>query len=176
MAHTQVSDSETAEQLKAFYKAFFSGGNPRSARLVEQFRHVSHQMYRLGEASLNESGLSYAQYRTLMLLFFEEWRGNCGGMNPSKISERQGTGRNNISALVRGLEEDGLVERRLDEDDRRRFNIVLTDEGRQRVRQLAALHMKSMDALFAAFSDEEMETLRALLTRLNASAESCLEE
>ena len=52
---------------------------------MDQFRHVSHQMYRLGEASLNEAGFSYAQYRVLMSLLFDEWLGNSQGLNLSLI-------------------------------------------------------------------------------------------
>ncbi len=158
--------------MEAFTRSLFTTSDPRAARLMDQFWRVSHRMFRLGEASLNESGLSYAQYRLLLLLLFEEWLGNNDGMNPSTISDQQGKGRNTISALIRGLEDDGLVERRLDERDRRRFSIALTEAGRQRVRQHANLHMRFVGDLFAAFTPEEMETLSALLTKLNSCAES----
>jgi DNA-binding MarR family transcriptional regulator len=120
-------------------------------------------MYRLGETSLNEAGFSSAQYHVLMSLLFNEWLGNHDGMNPSEISSQQGTGRNTVSALIRSLEEDGLIERRLDERDRRRFNIGLTDTGRQRVRQQANGYMRFADDIFTAFTPEEMETFSALL-------------
>jgi DNA-binding MarR family transcriptional regulator len=133
-------------------------------------------MYRLGEASLDEAGFSYAQYRVLMSLLFDEWLGNPDGMNPSAISAQQGTGRNTVSALIRGLEEDGLIERRLDKTDRRRFNIALTDVGRQRIREHASRHMAFVSHLFAAFSAEEMATLSALLEKLNDCAQAFKEK
>lgn len=165
-------DPERAKQMEAFTTSLFAASEPQAARLMDQFWRVSHRMFRLGEASLNESDLSYAQYRVLLLLLFEEWIGNDNGLNPSTISDHQGKGRNTISALIRGLEEEGMVERRLDEADRRRFNIALTEAGRQRVRQHANLHMRFVGELFAAFTAEEMETLSALLTKLNSCAES----
>ena len=97
-------------------------------------------------------------------------------MNPSAISAQQGTGRNTVSALIRSLEDDGLIERRLDDNDRRRFNIALTDAGRQRVRQHANSHMQFVDHIFAAFSAEEMETLGGLLQKLNHCAQSYKEQ
>ncbi len=171
MTIIQDIDAQRAEQLKAFAESLYSKGDPRATRLMDQLRQVSHQMYRLGEASLNEAGFSYAQYRVLMSLLFNEWLGNTDGMNPSEISAQQGTGRNTVSALIRTLEDDGLIERRLDENDRRRFNIALTEAGRQRVRQHANSHMQFVDHIFAAFSTEEMETLGALLQKLNQCAQ-----
>jgi DNA-binding MarR family transcriptional regulator len=145
-------------------------------RLMDQFRRVSHVMYRLGETSLNESGFSSAQYRVLMSLLFDEWLGHHDGMNPSEISDQQGTGRNTVSALIRSLEEDGLIERRLDERDRRRFNIGLTEDGRQRVRQQANSYMQFTDAIFAAFTPEEMETFSNLLQKLTHCAHTFKEQ
>lgn len=172
----QDIDPQRAEQLKAFAESLYAEGSPRATRLMDQFRHVSHQMYRLGEASLNEAGFSYAQYRVLMSLLFDEWLGNSQGLNPSEISAQQGTGRNTVSALIRTLEDDGLIERRLDENDRRRFNIALTEAGRQRVRQHANSYMQFVDHIFAAFSAEEMETFGALLQKLNHCAQSFKEQ
>jgi DNA-binding MarR family transcriptional regulator len=172
----QDIDPQRAEQLKAFAASLYSKGDPRATRLMELFRQVSHQMYRLGESSVNEAGFSYAQYRVLMSLLFNEWLGNADGMNPSEISAQQGTGRNTVSALIRTLEDDGLIERRLDENDRRRFNIALTEAGRQRVRQHATSHMQFVDHIFTAFSDEEMEMLGALLQKLNHCAQSFKEQ
>ncbi|MBP8949622.1 MAG: winged helix-turn-helix transcriptional regulator [Candidatus Promineofilum sp.] len=176
MTIIQDIDTQRAEQLKAFASSLYSKGDPRATRLMDQLRQVSHQMYRLGEASLNEAGFSYAQYRVLMSLLFNEWLGHTEGMNPSEISAQQGTGRNTVSALIRTLEDDGLIERRLDENDRRRFNIALTDAGRQRVRQHANSHMQFVDHIFTAFSDEELETLGALLQKLNQCAQSFKEQ
>ena len=62
----QDIDPQRAEQLKAFAESLYAEGSPRATRLMDQFRHVSHQMYRLGEASLNEAGFSYAQYLSLI--------------------------------------------------------------------------------------------------------------
>ena len=170
MAHDH--DPQRAEQLQAFAQSLHTAGDPRAMRLMDQLRQVAHQMYRLGEASLNEAGLSSAQYRVLMSLLFNEWLGNDNGMNPSEISAQQGTGRNTVSALIRSLEDDGLIERRLDESDRRRFNIGLTEAGRQRVRQQADRYFQFAGGMFAGFSDEEMATLGALLQKLNHCAQA----
>lgn len=172
----QKATKETGHQLVAFAESLYGEGDPRVHRLMDELRKVAHQLYRLSENSLEESNLSYAQYRILMTLLFNEWRGNTKGLNPSEISDTQGTSRNTISALLRGLEEEGLLERQLDDDDRRRFYIRLTEAGRGKVRDHARQHMQFVASTFAVFTSEELETLGSLLGRLNHCAQAVRDE
>jgi DNA-binding MarR family transcriptional regulator len=158
------------EHWSTFIRSLCPHSDPRAARLMHDFRIVAHQIYQLGESSVETAGLSYAQYRILMHLMFCEWAGNCEGLNPSEISATQGTSRNTISALIRSLEDEGLVERQLDNDDRRRFNIHLTEAGRRKVLDNVERHVRSVEGVFDVLSDEEMETLSALLRSLNRRA------
>lgn len=167
MAQPKQFSSEFRQQLMAFAETLYRDGDPRAIHLMDEMRMVSHQIYQLGETSLQASGLSYAQYRILMGLAFNEWRGNAEGLNPSEISEQQGTSRNTISALIRTLEEEGLIARHLDHEDRRRFNIHLTEAGRQRIRDHTEQHIQLVGAIFAALTPEEMEALSGLLRKLN---------
>ena len=172
MPNPSGPNGEKARQMIAFAASLCTGGDPRAVRLMDEMRRVSHQLYQLGETSLLSADLSYAQYRVLMSLLFHEWLGHTGGLNPSEISDQQGTGRNTISALIRGLEEAG----QLDEEDRRRFNIRLTEAGRVRVRDHASRHMRTAADIFAALTPEEMETLSALLRKLNDHAQAVKEQ
>lgn len=172
----QPPDNETRHQLLAFAESLYAEGDPRVHRLMDELRKVAHQLYQLSENSLDETDLSYAQYRVLMNLLFNEWRGNTQGVNPSEISANQGTSRNTISALIRGLEEGGLIERQLDQVDRRRFYIRLTDAGRSKVRDHARQHMQLVANLFAVFNSDELDTLGSLLGRLNQCAQAVRDE
>lgn len=142
--------------------------DPKTIRLMDELGFVSRSMYHMGEQSVDEAGLSFAQYRVLMHLFFAEEMGGRGKLNPSEISDRQGVSRNTMSSFIRNLEEDGLIERKLDPDDRRRFNISLTDSGRALVSQHTRNHLETIDHCFSALSAEEQETLFQLLQKLGA--------
>jgi DNA-binding MarR family transcriptional regulator len=172
MLRTHPPNAEAGQQLVTFIQSLHSEGDPQVHRLMDEMRKVAHQLYRLSETSLETADLSYAQYRVLMGLYFNEWLGNTDGLNPSEISERQGTSRNTISALIRGLEEAGLIERDLDRHDRRRFNIRLTEAGRDKVRAHANQHMRLVANIFAVLSSDELETLGRLLNKLNQCAQS----
>jgi DNA-binding MarR family transcriptional regulator len=174
MARAFHSSNELRPSLIAFAESL--GGDPRAMRLMDEVRQVAHQLYQVNEAGLEAAGLSYAQFRILMSLLFNEWQGNEAGLNPSEISEQQGTSRNTISALIRSLEESGLIERRLDQEDRRRFNILLTEAGRCKLRDHAQQHVRTTNDLFAALSAEEMETLSSLLRKLNRCAHTIKEQ
>jgi DNA-binding MarR family transcriptional regulator len=87
-------------------------------------------------------------------------------LNPSEISERQGTSRNTVSALIRNLEDEGLVERDLDKEDRRKFNIRLTEAGRALVSEHASKHMRIIAGCFSTLNGDEQEALSQILNKL----------
>ena len=59
-----------------------------------------------------------------------------GSMSVSEISKRFGIAKPNITPLVDRLVNAGLVDRVRSETDRRVVNIVILEEGRQRLQQI----------------------------------------
>jgi DNA-binding MarR family transcriptional regulator len=165
---TWLEDKERRQKWMQFMQEFHPQIDPKTIRLMDELGFVSRSMYHMREQSVDEAGLSFAQYRVLMHLFFAEQMGDRSELNPSEISDRQGVSRNTMSAFIRNLEEEGLVERRLDPDDRRRFNISLTDSGRAIVSDYTRDHLKTVDQCFSALAPDEQETLFNLLQKLGA--------
>lgn len=158
---------EQRKKWMAFFQEMAPEVNARALHLMDEMRLVSHALYQIGELSVAATGLSYAKMRLLMGLHFaEEIEGRSDGLNPSEISDRQGTSRNTISALVGDLEDEGLIERSLDPEDRRRFNIRLTEAGRNLVHAHVSSHLRTVHGCFAALDPEEQESLIALLSKL----------
>ena len=137
---------------------------------MDEMGFVSRAIHHVGAQSLDMAGLSYAQYRVLMQLFFAEKMGDRRDLNPSEISHRQGVSRNTMSSLIRNLEDDGLVERRLDPEDRRRFNISLTENGRSLVTDYARQHLSTIGGCFSVLTSDEQETLSQLLRKVGTQA------
>jgi DNA-binding MarR family transcriptional regulator len=102
----------------------------------------------------------------LFRLMAEEDRGNTAGITPSEFSRNQNVSRNTISALLRGLEEQGLIERRLDEQDRRVFRIGVTQAGRDVVAQLGPKMVKDSSQMVSGLADAEQAQLVELLGKL----------
>jgi DNA-binding MarR family transcriptional regulator len=143
---------------------------------MDQMHRVSHSLLRIGESSLADSGLSLAKYRILMsLMKCEKIEGKLD-LNPSEISVRQGTSRNTISSLISDLEEEKLVERRLDTNDRQKFKIRLTESGRDKVHKHAGMHLGAIAQIFGVLNVEEQENLSHILSKLDISARGQIKE
>lgn len=159
-------DSKKRERWVTFVHALTPEIDPGAIRLMDQMRMVSHSLYQIGESSLAAAGLSYAKYRLLMGLMFSEEIEGRQELHPSEISQRQGTSRNTISALIGDLEDEGLVERHLNRKDRRRFNIKLTAAGRALVHEHVRKHFRVIGGCFSALTSDEQQTLSLLLAKL----------
>lgn len=160
-------DRQKREQWLAFVQTLSPAADPRTVRLIGLLHRTGHALARVGESSLSAAGLSYAQYRLLMSLLFCEQFEDKGELNPSEISERQGISRNTASALIGKLEAEGLIERELDQTDRRKFIIRLTPAGRELVRDHASQHFHTIHECFNVLTPEEQEVMGQLLERLN---------
>lgn len=164
---TSIFDAEKRQKWITFVQRLNPDIEPRAVRLMDEMRMVSHTIYLIGESSLQNTGLSFAQYRVLLSLLFSEEIEGRPELNPSEISERQGTSRNTISGLIRTLEDEGLIERRLDQNDRRKFNIRLSAAGRDLVQRHAHRHMSTIGGCFSSLTSEEQSTLSRLLKKLS---------
>jgi DNA-binding MarR family transcriptional regulator len=166
-----LHDKEKQEKWIRFMQSLSPDIDPKAVRLMDEIGFAFRAIHHVGEQSLDEAGLSFAQYRVLMHLFFAEQMGTRSELNPSEISDRQGVSRNTISSLIRNLEDEGFVERKLDPHDRRRFDISLTDNGRSLVMNHARQHLVTVGTCFNILTSDEQETLSQLLHKVRTHVE-----
>jgi DNA-binding MarR family transcriptional regulator len=105
----------------------------------------------------------------LMRMYAEELGGNLDGITPTQFSHFQSVSKNTISALLRGLEEQGFVQRTLDPHDLRLFRIQLTPAGRELVQKNIPERVRLLNQLVSGLSPAERASLVALLEKLYAS-------
>jgi DNA-binding MarR family transcriptional regulator len=84
----------------------------------------------------------------------------------------------NITGLVDHLEQDGLVERLPDPEDRRATRVRLAPAGKQKLSEIKNEMGSSRHGVVAGFTDEELNQLRHLLLKLfrNTTANRELEK
>ena len=116
------------------------------------------------ERALKPHDLTFARYEVLMLLSFTR-----GGALPiTKVGERLMVHPTGITKLVDKLEQQGLVQRLANPDDRRGILAEITDEGRTRAAE--ATRAVTEVRFGADLDDDDLELLVALVRRWRASA------
>src|SRR3954449_10277385 len=93
------------------------------------------------------------------------------GASQQEIGGRMGLDPSGLVGAIDELEGMGLVERRRDPADRRRNAIALTADGTATLRRARRLVSDSARELLGALDDAEVETLVALLAKVEAGGE-----
>src|ERR1700755_3422092 len=82
------------------------------------------------------------------------------------LSQRTGVDPSSMVARMDVLEERGLVERRRKADDRRAYEIRLTDKGRTVLGELRGVAAQHMERMLAPLGPDERKQLNELLRRI----------
>lgn len=108
--------------------------------------------------ALASDRLSFLEGLTLAALFFEAPR----PVKPSQLAETFGTTRGNVSHCITSLEAKGWLQRRIDPEDARAYQLTLKPQGKRcAVRVIAAL-----DKLQREFEGEIGKNALAEMVRL----------
>ncbi|WP_426626035.1 MarR family winged helix-turn-helix transcriptional regulator [Leifsonia sp. McL0607] len=88
-----------------------------------------------------------------------------GALRPTDLAATLGTGKANISKIVRRLEEIGLVARVPAPRDERSVLVTLTDEGRVLGERIMEVAQAQVDEVTLGWDPQEVENLRRYVAR-----------
>lgn len=139
--------------------------------LVDELFDTTTELRTYVEARLRPLGASVARLRALRILAREGVP-----LRMRDLSEMLGVAARTTTAIVDGLERDGLVERVRHPEDRRAFLLSLTDAGRGHHAEAEAEDARALAVATGTLAAGEREQLRALLAKIrdavgDASAE-----
>lgn len=127
----------------------------RNNKLIWNFRDIGHTMHQISEGR-------GSQKRILILL--RETK----GMTQKELTARLGVQPGSASEVLNKLEQGGLISRTPSETDHRTMDIRLTPDGEALAKEASAKRAERHEQMFAVLSEEEKDTLIALLERVNA--------
>ena len=134
----------------------------RSERALLNIMHTGSCLRNVANEALKGYDLTDSQYNVLRIL-----RGQQGKpMNLFEIVSRMVHRDSNVSRIVDKLELKGLVERKVDEKNRRRVDITITPAGIELLQSIQPALISSIEATFSALKAEEIELLDTLLNKL----------
>ncbi|MBD8555233.1 MarR family transcriptional regulator [Rhizobium sp. CFBP 8762] len=114
-------------------------------------------------AKLGTFSLSEAKFLLLFLLDQAD-----KPLKPHRLATLAGVTRATVTGLLDGLERDGLVERHVNDTDRRSVDIALTPKGRTVIAEAGTVHRRWIASLFGHLSTADVDCLMRLLPVLRA--------
>ncbi|MFH0736071.1 MAG: MarR family transcriptional regulator [bacterium] len=90
----------------------------------------------------------------------------CPGLTQSEIAMRSFKDKTNVTRMLNVLEKHGHIERRENSNDKRTYNIYITDKGTMLLEQLIPIVMSMNAAAYKNFTPNEMKQLHFLLNKL----------
>jgi DNA-binding MarR family transcriptional regulator len=169
----EVKNEDAAERMRAHLRSHMQEtmgvSDASGLELLILVRMVNNLYDNAGAPKNGAEEMSGPRWALLIRLLGEEKHGNKNAVTPTYLSRCQNVSKNTMSSLIRGLEEQGLVARKLDPVDKRIFHIGLTPEGRRLVEEVGKEHLERLNWLVEGLSEAEKEELSGLLSKLHRS-------
>jgi MarR family transcriptional regulator, organic hydroperoxide resistance regulator len=105
-------------------------------------------------------GLTHGQFFMVVAIMDEE------GMLPSELADKTAQDRSTTTGLLDRLENDGWVERKTDQKDRRTLRIFLTPKARELREPILKLFKETNQAYLDRFTPQEWDQMQSFLCRL----------
>ena len=163
------TEFESSAELEA-YRQGYAWADPAALELYRRLAAADAARRSALVRRWNAIGLSKAtgQHTVLRNLYFAE----AYRMTQTEIGRSMNVTSSNVTRLIDGLEQDGLVRRVSDTADRRVTFVELTDEGCEVAARIAPAVVQFAVDMAGAFTEDELRTLLDLLARLQAHAEA----
>jgi DNA-binding MarR family transcriptional regulator len=142
---------------------------------------IFHQTYdlvtRCKEMTFSKTSMTDQQHQVLWLMeLYEDAIG--GPLTISDLAALLYRSMNSTSSIIDRMKKNGLVEKKRDLPDERAIRLIMTPKGKEMLKEGSQPSNALIKKLFTTFSDEELDTLVALLKKLKveASKESNIED
>lgn len=134
----------------------------------ETERALFRALHRFGKANTGQivemEGLTQGEFFGLAMLH-EHLKNHPEGMHVRELADKARVSPPRVSRMLRDMEEKGLIERRIDRDDRRNTYITLTEAGEAARQRTAARLSTFLDRVVDRMGPENIRTMIDLWNR-----------
>ena len=120
------------------------------------------------ERQISDMGIHHSQHRTLMQLA----RRQEDIPSQKELAEIMGVSPAAVTTILKKLEKEGYVSRSATDEDNRRNEIRITEEGLAKVTESRAFFEATDRAMFEGFSPEEMEQFVSFIRRMDRNLDA----
>ncbi|MBC7690826.1 MAG: MarR family transcriptional regulator [Methylotenera sp.] len=152
---------------KEFYQSLsktFPCIDPSSVETLLRLRKLAADLDKGIDQFLQSHSLLSGRFSVLMQLAYAK---DPEGLKSITLAELLGVTRGNMTGLLDGLEEAGLVVRVSDSRDRRIAYIQLTKKGRDTVTKVGADYFKRVCKMMSRVSEKEKSSMNKSLEKMN---------
>jgi DNA-binding MarR family transcriptional regulator len=135
------------------------------ARTFLLFVQTADAVLKYSEAVLTKAGLSLIKHMVLQLL-----QSHGGTLTQSEIARLTLREKHNITTLVRRLKRDRLIEVKKNITDKRSFNVIITQKGKQALLDTAPASRVIVKQVMSSIPDSSAAALERSLKRLRENA------
>jgi DNA-binding MarR family transcriptional regulator len=147
-----------------------NGSDDKFRAMVDDLIAFADKLQRIREALARQMQLTPPQYNILMVLA----HAGQPGMTISEMAQRLRVSVPFIVMETRRLDDANLLEKKVDERDRRRVNLELTEKGKAALVEISPLQCDVNDILFSSLDRKRFEALHKLTNGLLNSCDAGL--
>ena len=137
--------------------------NPSALKTLAELMRTGSDLMAAFEGFLKGAGLSQGRFLTLIVMN----RTPYDAVNPSTLAEKMGVTKATMTGLLDGLQKEGLIERQVSPEDRRRVGVRLTDKGRRTLENILPDYYRYFARLTTYLDEGERQNLLSLLKKVN---------
>jgi DNA-binding MarR family transcriptional regulator len=131
------------------------------ALMIRSILQISAELQKRLDVFVRPFDLTMQRMGVLLVLFFSDQQ-----LSPSELGERLFVTRGNMTGLIEGLVNEGLVQRVRRANDRRAHDLELTEHGRAVVEEYMPHHRRALAGLLGGLDAAESIQLAKLLQKL----------
>ena len=157
-----LKDLPTDTTLPEFSRRY-PNMNPSAIKACAALLRTGSELLTAFEAILGHHGLSQGRFLTLIVMN----RNPDEAASPSSLAEKVGVKRATMTGLLDRLERDDLIERRADQQDRRKIGVRLTPKGRQVLAEMLPDYYRRVAKIMTNLTEKDRLELMTLLGKVN---------